>query len=283
MDKLLLDTINIFPPFLLAGFLLAFRRMGIKKVLLTVAGFDPTSGAGVSLDLKVFSRYGYRGTAVVTSLTVQNTQGVKKIHCPSSRFIWDQYKQLQKDVDFSGIKVGMLGSKDNIQTVGRILSDNPEAPRIIDTVFKSSSGSWLLEKKSIPVYMHKIKGKASLLTPNLMEAEWISGLRIQNKKEMLRAAEKIYALTQIPCLIKGGHLEGENVDILFDGKKFNHFQSQKLKKSVHGTGCFLSSAILCFLASGLPLDRAISSAKKATREAMKKTIRIGKGQEIFSI
>jgi hydroxymethylpyrimidine/phosphomethylpyrimidine kinase len=256
--------------------------MDTKKVLLTVAGFDPASGAGLSLDLKVFSRYGYYGMAVITSLTVQNSQGVKKIHCPSPRFVWDQYKHLQEDVDFSGIKVGMLGSEDNILTVSKILSDNPEKPRIIDPVFKSSSGSWLLEKKSIQVYMDKIKGKASLLTPNLMEAEWISGLRIQKKEEMLRAAEKIYALTQIPCLIKGGHLEGENVDILFDGKRFNHFRSQKLKKTVHGTGCFLSSAILCFLASGLPLDRAISSATKATREAMKKTIRIGKGQEIFS-
>ena len=257
--------------------------MDAKKNLLTVAGFDPTSGAGLSLDLRVFSRYGYYGMAIVTSLTVQNTQGLKKIHCPSPRFVWEQYKQLQTDVNFSGIKVGMLGSKDNIQAVIKILSDNPDTPRIIDPVFKSSSGRWLLEKKSIPAYMRKIKGKASLLTPNLMEAEWISGIKIQKEADMLRAAEKIFTLAQISCLIKGGHLEDRNVDILFDGKTVNRYRSQKLKKTVHGTGCYLSSVILCFLVSGLPLEKAISLAKKATQEAMNKTVRIGKGQEVFSL
>ncbi len=256
--------------------------MNPKKNLLTVAGFDPTSGAGLSLDLRVFSRYGYYGMAIVTSLTVQNTQGLKKIHCPSPQFVWEQYKQLKKDTNFSGIKVGMLGSKDNIQTVIKILSDNPDTPRIIDPVFKSSSGRWLFGKNSIPAYMRKIKGKASLLTPNLMEAEWISGMRIQQEGDMLGAAEKIYTLTEIPCLIKGGHLEDRNIDILFDGKTVNRYRGQKLKKTVHGTGCYLSSAILCFLVNGLPLEKAISMAKKAAHEAMNKTVKIGKGQEVFS-
>lgn len=257
--------------------------MDVNRILLTIAGFDPTSGAGLSLDMRVFSRYGYYGMAVVTSLTVQSTQGVKTIHCPSPRFVWEQYKQLKKDVNFSGLKVGMLGSKDVIKAVGKILSDNPGLPGIIDPVFKSSSGHWLLEKDSIPIYMHKIKGKASLLTPNLREAEWIAGVRIRKEADMLEAAEKIYALTQIPCLIKGGHLEDRNVDILFDGKKINRYRSRKLNKTVHGTGCFLSSAILCFLTTGLPLEKAVSQAESATHEALKKTIRIGKGQEVFSL
>jgi hydroxymethylpyrimidine/phosphomethylpyrimidine kinase len=257
--------------------------MAAKKVLLTIAGFDPTSGAGLSLDLKVFSRYGYYGVAVITSLTSQNTRGIKKIHCPSPRFVWDQYERLREDVNFSGIKIGMLGSKANIRQVIKILSDNAEIPRVVDPVFQSSSGNWVLEKDSIPIYMQKLRGNASLLTPNLQEAEWISGLRIHNETEMLAAAEKICALTRIPCLIKGGHLQTENVDILFDGKKCFRYPGQKLKKRVHGTGCFLSSALLCFLARGLSLERAISSAKRATAEAIKRTVRIGEGQEIFSL
>ena len=255
--------------------------MDNKKILLTVAGFDPTSGAGISLDLRVFSKYGCYGIAIVTSLTVQNTQGIKKIHCPSSQFIWEQYQHLKKDVNFSGLKVGMLGTQDNIPAVIEILSDNPDIPRVIDPVFRSSSGRWLLEKKSIPVYGHKIKGKASLLTPNVMEAELISGLKIQKEADMVKAAEKIYASTQIPCLIKGGHLEERNVDILFDGNRINRYRSQRLQKTVHGTGCFLSSAVLCFLVSGYPLETAVSWASKATREALKKTVKIGNGQEVF--
>lgn len=255
--------------------------MNPKKILLTVAGFDPTSGAGISLDLKVFSEYGCIGMSIVTSLTVQNTQGIKKTHSLSSRFVWEQYEHLKKDVSFSGLKVGMLGTQDNIPAVIKILSDNPDIPRIIDPIFRSSSGHWLLGKKSIPVYVDKIKGKASLLTPNLMEAELISGLKVQKEGGMVEAAEKIYSSTQIPCLIKGGHLKDRIVDILYDGAKIHRYHGQRLKKSVHGTGCFLSSAILCFLVSGHPLERAVSMATKATREALKKTARIGKGQEVF--
>jgi hydroxymethylpyrimidine/phosphomethylpyrimidine kinase len=257
--------------------------MDARKNLLTVAGFDPVSGAGLSLDLKVFSRYGYYGMAVVTSLTVQNTMGVRKIHCPPARFVREQYEHLRRDVRFCGIKVGMLGCKENVRNVARILSDNPRVPSVIDPVFESGSGYRLIGKTAIPFYMGQIKGKASILTPNLPEAEWISGLRVRKEDEMLKAAEKIHTLTLIPCLIKGGHLEDRNVDILFDGNEFKRYRGPKLEKTVHGTGCYLSSAILCFLASGMPLEKAVSSARRATRAAIKQTVRIGKGQEVFSL
>ena len=207
---------------------------------------------------------------ILTSLTSQNTQTVKKVHCPTSRFVSDQYRHLSADVKFSGIKVGMIGCAENISVIAKILTDNPKIPIVIDPVFKSSGGKWLYDKKSIPAYMAKIRAKASLLTPNLAEAERISGIKVRNVAEMRTSAEKIYALTSIPCLIKGGHLRDQNVDILFDGKTY-----------VHGTGCFLSSSILCHLANGSPLDQAASLAIKATREAIKKAAPIGKGQLII--
>lgn len=253
----------------------------MKKILLSVAGFDPTSGAGVSLDLKVFQIYGHCGMGILTSLTSQNTQSVKEVHCPPSQFLQTQYRHLNADVTFSGIKVGMIGCADNIDVVAEILSDNPNIPTVIDPVFKSSGGNWLLEKKFIQPYMEKIRGKASLITPNLAEAEWISGLKCRNMAEMQTAVEKIYELNSIPCLIKGGHLSGQNVDILFDGKTFFRFRNKKLKQTAHGTGCFLSSAILCHLVNGEPLDQAVSLAIETTREAIKKAIRIGKGQLLF--
>ncbi len=252
-----------------------------KKILLSVAGYDPTSGAGITLDLKVFEKYGYHGMGIPTSLTSQNTQTVKKVHCPPPSFVSAQYRHLSTDVAISGIKIGMIGCAENIRVVVKILSDNPNIPKVIDPVFKSSGGNWLIKKNSIPLYMDKIKGKASLLTPNLAEAEWISCHKIGTVADMQISAKKIFDLTLIPCLIKGGHLPDQNTDILFDGKKFIRFKNQQLKKNVHGTGCFLSSAILCHLVNGSPLDQAVLLAGKATHDAIKIALKMGEGQLII--
>jgi hydroxymethylpyrimidine kinase/phosphomethylpyrimidine kinase len=254
----------------------------MKKVLLSIAGYDPTAGAGTGLDIRVFQSFGYLGMGILTSLTVQNTTGVKKIHCPPSRFIRDQYHFLHKDVNFSGIKVGMVGCADNINPIIRILGDNPGIPVIIDPVFKSSAGDWLFEKKSIPIYMKKIRGKASLLTPNLEEAESISGIKIEDVLDAEKAAQEIFEQTRTPCLVKGGHLQKENIDILYDGNKFYTYKNRKLRKKIHGTGCFLSSALLCYMVQALPLDQVCSLAIQTTHKAMAKAIRIGSGQALFS-
>lgn len=253
----------------------------MKKTLLSVAGFDPTSGAGVTLDMKVFRIFGYYGMGVLTSLTSQDTKSVKKIHCPSARFVEEQYRCLSADVEFSGIKIGMIGCADNIDVIGKMLSDHQKIPIVIDPVFKSSGGNWLIEKKSIPQYMATITKRASLLTPNMAEAGWISGIKVTDVETMHAAAKKIHELTAIPCLVKGGHLPGQNIDVLFEGETFSCFQNRKLKKSVHGTGCFLSSAILCYLVKGAILDRAVSEAIEKTHSAIKKAIKIGKGQLLF--
>ena len=160
----------------------------MKRTLLTVAGFDPTSGAGISLDLRVFQSAGFQGMAVLTSLTEQNTEVVKKIYLLTPEFVKAQYETLRKDVSFSGIKVGMLGSGKNIPVIKKILADNPKIPRVVDPVFKSSSGTWLLEPESIPDYISEIRGKASLLTPNLEEASLISGTKIATEEDMRTAA-----------------------------------------------------------------------------------------------
>ena len=253
----------------------------MKKVLLSVAGFDPTSGAGVTLDLKVFRKFGYYGMGIPTSLTAQNTRSVKKIHCPPPPFVAEQYRHLCADVALSGIKVGMIGCADNIGIVGEILSGHPNIPIVIDPVFRSSGGNWLLEKRAIPLYLSEITGKASLITPNMAEAGWITGYKVRGEEDMRAAAEKITGLTSIPCLVKGGHLSGQNIDILFDGRAFVRFKNRKLKKAVHGTGCFLSAAVLCHLAGGFPLEEAVSKGIEATRRAIEKAIRIGEGQHLF--
>jgi hydroxymethylpyrimidine/phosphomethylpyrimidine kinase len=250
-------------------------------IILAVAGFDPSSGAGVTLDLKVIQNHGHHGLGLVTSLTSQNTQKIKQIHCPSGRFLSEQYRMLREDMTISGIKIGMIGCRENIGVIEEILSDNPDLPIVIDPVFKSSSEKWLIEKEAIPDYIARIKGKASLLTPNLAEAGWISGMEVDTLSQMCKSAEKIFALTSIPCLIKGGHLLESNIDILFDGKDAFRFENEKLPQSVHGTGCFLSTSILCYLVKGTPLDQAASLGIKDTHYAIRGAFKLGKGRLVF--
>jgi len=254
----------------------------MKKILLSVAGYDPTSGAGVSLDLKVFQLIGFQGMAVLTSTTSQNTKGVKKVHCLPPDLLWDQYQTLCEDVPFSGIKVGMVGCGENTEIIKRILENNPNIQKVVDPVFKSSSGAWLLERDSVPSYISEISGKASLLTPNLEEASMISGINIENTEDMKKAAKRIFSLSSIPCLIKGGHLPRQMVNLLYDGNKFHLFKEEKIKKNVHGTGCFLSSSLLAYLVKGNSLEKACLLATQFTHEAIKNSIQIGHGQHIIS-
>jgi hydroxymethylpyrimidine/phosphomethylpyrimidine kinase len=253
----------------------------MKKILLSIAGFDPTSGAGASLDLKVFRALGFQGMAVLTSVTSQNTARVKKVHCLPPELLRDQYQVLGEDVSFSGIKVGMAGCGKNIPVIEEILAKHPHIPKVVDPVFKSSSGARLLEKKSIPGYISAIRGKASLLTPNLDEASLISGIKVENVEDMKKAAQIIHSSLGMPCFLKGGHLREKSVNLLYDGKKFYFFKKEKFKKNVHGTGCFLSSSLLAFLAKGLSLEEACRLATSLTHEAIKGAIQAGRGQQLI--
>jgi len=254
-----------------------------KKILLSIAGYDPTSGAGASLDLKVFQLLGFQGMAALTSITSQNTKGVRKVHCLLPNLLWDQYQTLGEDVSFSGIKIGMLGSGKNIEVIKRILADNPNIPKVVDPVFKSSSGAWLLERDSIPGYISEIKGQASLLTPNLEEASMISGIKIKNAEDMKKAAKSIFAISSIPCFIKGGHFLKQMVNLLYDGKEFHLVKKEKINKKVHGTGCFLSSSLLAYMVKGNSLEKACLLATQITHKAIKNAIKIGQGQYIIAI
>jgi len=254
----------------------------MKKNLLSVAGYDPTSGAGVSLDIKVFQLLGFQGVAILTSVTSQNTKHVKKVHCLPPEFLWDQYKTLREDIPFSGIKIGMVGCGKNIQTIQKILASTPNIQKVVDPVFKSSSGYWLLERESIPGYISGLKGKASLLIPNLEEASIISGIKIKNAEDMKKAAKSIYLLCGIPCFITGGYFSGKMVNLLYDGNNYMLFKRAKINKNVHGTGCFLSSSLLAYLSQGNPLEKACLLAIQLTHNAIKDAVQIGHGQYIIS-
>ena len=254
----------------------------MRKILLSAAGFDPSSGAGVGLDLRVFTEFGFEGMAVLTSLTAQNSSGVRKVRPISQAFLWEQYSALSADVTFSGIKVGMIGTAKNAEVIARILTKSGETPRVVDPVMRSSSGAWLLEKKRVGFYLRAIQEKASVLTPNLDEASLISGIKIKNPDQMKEAAKKIYDTIGFPCLIKGGHLPRKAVDVLFDGRHISLYEHEKIRRDVHGTGCLFSSGLLCFLAQGMNLGVGCNLAGEFTLEEMKRAVKIGRGRAFFS-
>ena len=224
--------------------------------LVSIAGYDPSGGAGLLLDLRVMERLGLRGFGVLTAVTAQSHRRVHGVFPVASRAVAGQYGRLAESVEIGGIKVGMLATAANLRAVARILEDNAHRPRVVDPVLRSSSGALLLERKAWPRLLAAIEGRADLITPNLDEAETLTGRTVRSVPAMKRAAEEVHRRSGVPCLLKGGHLDGPVVDILFDGKEFAAFAHPKLPRSVRGTGCFLSSAILCYLAEGRPLKEA---------------------------
>jgi len=224
--------------------------------LVSIAGYDPSGGAGLLLDLRVIERLGRRGFGVLTAVTAQSHRRVHGVFPVTSRAVAGQFGRLAEAVEIGGIKVGMLATAANLRAVARILEDHARRPRVVDPVLRSSSGTLLLERKAWPRLLAAIEGRADLITPNLDEAETLTGRTVRSVAAMKWAAEEVHRRSKVPCLLKGGHLDGPVVDILFDGKEFAAFAHPKLPRSVRGTGCFLSSAILCYLAEGRPLKEA---------------------------
>ncbi len=253
----------------------------MKRTLLSVAGFDPSGGAGVLLDVQVFTALGFHGTAVLTALTVQNTLEVRTVIPIPARTVADQYRTLARDVPFAGIKVGMLGSHAVVPALGRILAGRPDIPRVVDPVLRASSGTPLFERAGISALVRAIRGNASLITPNMAEASVISGSPVRTPGDMGEAARVIFGLTAVPCLVKGGHLEKSAVNVLFDGRRMSVFGHEKLAREVHGTGCFLSSAILGHLARGRSLEKACGLAADMVHAAIRESHRVGKGRYVF--
>lgn len=253
----------------------------MKKILLSIAGYDPTAGAGILLDTRTFMHMGFHGMGIVTALTAQNTRSVRNALVPSSEFLEEQYQALKDDLKIAGIKVGMLGGRQNVPVITKILSENLEIPRVIDPIIRSSSGYSLLDEADLSAYTDSIGPQASLLTPNIHEAELLSGIEITDCEDMKKAAERLFNRMMTPCLVKGGHLEDSPVDVLFDGKNHTLFVNQRVEKAVHGTGCFLSSSILGYLVLDNSLQNACKRGIQDTAQAIQKAVPIGHGQHII--
>ena len=253
----------------------------MKKVLLSVAGYDPSGGAGVLLDLRVFARMGFHGTAVLTALTTQNTRLVKDVYALPAGLVREQFRILAGDLSIAGLKIGMAGSRENLKAIGSILAAAKGVPKVVDPVIRSSSGARLLEGTAISELLGAIRRRATVLTPNLDEAGLLAGAPVRDIAGMKDAAEAIYDVCRVPCLVTGGHLEKEAVNLLFDGRRVSLFGKPKIDKDVHGTGCFFSACLLAYLARGRRLADACRLATELTYRAIRSAACVGRGRPLM--
>lgn len=249
------------------------------KAVLSIAGSDPSGGAGIQADLKTFCAFNVYGMAAITSLTAQNTVGVRDVFYVPSSFLAKQLEAICEDIRIDAVKIGMLGISDNIITVSRFIEEAKVPNVVLDPVLTSGSGRPLLEENAVQILKDTLFNLCTIVTPNLAEASILTGIKITDVNLMKDAAVSLVNETGIKnVLIKGGHLTGKAVDVFFDGIKFETYEAPKLQKPTHGTGCTLSSAIAAGLAMGFEINTSISKAKEYVLNAIKSDFEdIGKG------
>ena len=247
-------------------------------ILLSIAGFDPSCGAGTAADLKTFAAHGCYGIAAITSLTVQNTQGVEDVQNTPAATLRAQLDVLVRDSDIAAVKIGMLGNRGNAAVVADFLDAHKFLHVVHDPVMKSSSGTELLDASGIKFLATEMLKRSSVVTPNVSEAEILSGLTIKNLGDMEEAARKIVEMGARAVIVKGGHME-RAVDVLFDGNEIIALAGERVREETpHGTGCAFAAAIAAQLASGRPLVEAAMLAKAYVTKAIEKSYPTGKGR-----
>lgn len=234
-------------------------------IMLSIAGSDPSGGAGIQADLKTATALGVYGAAVITSLTVQNTRGVTAIHQVPAGFVADQARAVLDDLDVDAIKIGMLADPEIAAAVGSVLADRPQLPVVLDPVMVATSGDRLVTAETTAVIIEQLLPLATLITPNLPETgALLDAPAPQNPSEMIAAALRLRELGSRAALVKGGHLVGadHSIDVLADSEGVEHVSGPLIDtRSTHGTGCTLSSAIAARLALGDQLRDAVRAGK----------------------
>jgi hydroxymethylpyrimidine/phosphomethylpyrimidine kinase len=248
------------------------------KNLLTIAGSDSCGGAGIQADLKTFSAHGTYGMSVITAVTAQNTQGVFAVEDIKVGIIEAQIDAIFNDIEVHGVKIGMVSKSETIRAIANKIKEYKPENVVVDPVMISKSGYELLKPEAQEALKTELIPLAYLITPNIPEAEVITGLKIHSIEEMKEAAALIYKLGAKNVLVKGGHLESSAVDVLYDGEEFHLYEAKRIEtKNTHGTGCTLSSAITANLAKGMKISEAIAEAKRYITIAIENSFTLGKG------
>lgn len=246
-------------------------------VTLTIAGSDPSGGAGIQADLKTFHQHGTFGTSVITLLTVQNTQSVSDVKMVDTDFVVAQLNAVLDDLRVAAAKTGALGSAEMICAVAEKAAQF-KFPLVVDPVMISKHGAPLLSDDACEILKTSLLPYAFLVTPNLDEAAALTGRTVDSIQSMHDAAKAIANMGSDHVLIKGGHLEGEAIDVLYSANQFHHLSSPRLlTKNTHGTGCVTSAAITANLANGMKVVPAVQAAKSFITRAIETNPDLGKG------
>ena len=256
-------------------------------VALTIAGFDPSAGAGVLADIKTFAAFNCFGVAAITSLTSQNTVAVYGATHQSADALHMQIEPVLSDFEIAAVKTGMLPTAETIEVTAETIERHLLPNIVVDPVIRSTSGYDLIDQKAMLFLVERLLPLANVITPNMAEAERLTGFKINHLDGMKRAARTIYEIAyrnpkfanqNRAVLVKGGHLPEEATDVLFDGKELHVFRSLKIEtRNTHGTGCTLSSAIAAQLAHGCDLLTAVARAKRYLEAALLSAPSLGNG------
>ncbi len=248
------------------------------KRILTIAGSDSGGGAGIQADLKAITLLDGYGMSVLTALTAQNTLGVQAIHEVPARFVERQIDSVLSDIGADAIKTGMLTNKEIVEVVAKKIEQYGIETVVVDPVMISKSGAPLLRKDAQKALIKRLIPLAWVVTPNLFEASVLTGMKVNSLEGMRKAAVQIWELGAKNVVVKGGHLKGKAIDILFDGTNYAEIESPRIEtKNTHGTGCTFASAIATLLARGEAVPEAVRKAKIFITMAIQSSFNLGKG------
>jgi hydroxymethylpyrimidine/phosphomethylpyrimidine kinase len=244
------------------------------KNALTIAGFDPSSGAGITRDLDTFFSLGLHGVAVPTSIVVQGPQGVRDVF-PTPLDAFDAMLALiQADMRIDGVKVGVLWDEHYVEALSAFLPEYPETPVVVDPVLASKNGTQLLSDKALKSLIKSVFPKATIITPNLDEASFITGEQVKTLRDMEACARALAVTGPEAVVMKGGHLKGEPIDLLFDGTGYTTWKRRRSDRVIHGTGCIFSSLLLSFLVHGYSIKEAFIASENLMDELVKESYQV---------
>lgn len=251
--------------------------MNIARAL-TIAGSDSSGGAGIQLDLKVFERLGVYGLSAITAVTAQNTLGVRKINRVPPRIIAAQIDSVARDIGVDACKIGMLYHETAVDMVAERIHRREIPNVVLDPVIFAKDGTRLLSAQGVRRMIRWLIPRALVVTPNVPEAEILSGVRIRGIEQVEESAAAIHGFGCKYVLIKGGHLPGEPIDVLYDGREFTRLTGVRAEGTpVHGTGCAFSAALVARIALGDSVPDAAVFAKDFVAELIKSAVKMGKG------
>ncbi|MDO8684310.1 MAG: bifunctional hydroxymethylpyrimidine kinase/phosphomethylpyrimidine kinase [Armatimonadota bacterium] len=252
------------------------------KRVLTIAGSDSSAGAGIQADLKVFAQLGVYGMSAVTAVTAQNSRGVQKIYKVAPKIVAAQIDSVVRDIGADACKIGMLYSPQVVDLVAERIERRDIKNVVVDPIVFAKDGTRLLSARAVSRMINDLLPRATLVAPNVAEAELLSGIKVTDPQSAAMAAEQISKFGPDYVLIKGGHLDGEPIDVLFDGQSAREYRGERVAgPPMRGTGCALTAAIAALLAQGHSVQDAVAFAKQFVASAIAHAVKLGKGKVSF--